>query len=236
MVWNVGWAASSSVAGLIIERFGFSMPFYITATLYATAAITFYRAFRGTREPGPPRCGSPRRRRACAGTARAPSSAFGPAGRGPRTRGSVRGRTCRKPQTAGMGSAPREAHDEQAHLVRVVRGRSLVRLESQGQYRRHPRGRDRRGQSRRCRDRARPHRCRCRHGGVRIRRGRQRAAAALARPFQGSFTATWNQRGRLGELNWTGSGLKPSGTTFVHRFEFKPDAKILTHSEPRPAR
>jgi len=52
MVWNVGWAVSSSVAGLIIERFGFSMPFYITATLYATAAITFYRAFRGTREPG----------------------------------------------------------------------------------------------------------------------------------------------------------------------------------------
>ena len=53
---------------------------------------------------------------------------------------------------------------------------------------------------------------------------------------QGSFTATWNQRGRLGELNWTGSGLKPSGTTFVHRFEFKPEAKIIAHSEPRPAR
>jgi MFS family permease len=52
MVWNLGWAVSSSVAGLIIERFGYSTPFYITATLYATAAITFYRAFRGTREPG----------------------------------------------------------------------------------------------------------------------------------------------------------------------------------------
>ncbi len=52
MVWNVGWAVSSSVAGLIIERFGYSMPFYLTAVLYATAAITFYRAFRGTREPG----------------------------------------------------------------------------------------------------------------------------------------------------------------------------------------
>ena len=52
MVWNLGWAVSSSVAGLVIMRFGYSAPFYITATLYATAAITFYRAFRGTREPG----------------------------------------------------------------------------------------------------------------------------------------------------------------------------------------
>lgn len=52
MVWNLGWAVSSSVAGLVIERFGYSAPFYVTAVLYATAAISFYRAFRTTREPG----------------------------------------------------------------------------------------------------------------------------------------------------------------------------------------
>jgi MFS family permease len=52
MLWNVGWAVSATMAGLVIERFGYEMPFYITAVLYATAAITFYRAFRGTRESG----------------------------------------------------------------------------------------------------------------------------------------------------------------------------------------
>jgi MFS family permease len=50
MLWNIGWAVSATMAGLIIERFGYHMPFYITAVLYATAALTFYRAFRGTRE------------------------------------------------------------------------------------------------------------------------------------------------------------------------------------------
>jgi MFS family permease len=60
MVWNVGWAASASLAGLVIERFGYDVPFYLTATLYLIAALTFYRAFRGTREgaaapaPAPP--------------------------------------------------------------------------------------------------------------------------------------------------------------------------------------
>lgn len=50
MLWNIGWALSATVAGLIIERFGYHMPFYITAVLYLTGALTFYRAFRGTRE------------------------------------------------------------------------------------------------------------------------------------------------------------------------------------------
>ena len=50
MLWNLGWAVSATMAGLIIERFGYEMPFYLTAALYLTAAVTFYRAFRGTRE------------------------------------------------------------------------------------------------------------------------------------------------------------------------------------------
>lgn len=50
LVWNIGWAFSSSLAGLVIQRFGFAMPFYFTAGLYATAAISFYLAFRGAPE------------------------------------------------------------------------------------------------------------------------------------------------------------------------------------------
>lgn len=50
MVWNLGWAASATVSGLVLERWGDAVPFYLTATLYLVAAVTFYRAFRGTPE------------------------------------------------------------------------------------------------------------------------------------------------------------------------------------------
>lgn len=50
LVWNLGWAASTVAAGTVIERFGFAMPFYITAGLYLTAATTFWLAFRGVPE------------------------------------------------------------------------------------------------------------------------------------------------------------------------------------------
>jgi len=53
---------------------------------------------------------------------------------------------------------------------------------------------------------------------------------------QGPFAVIWNQRGRLGELSWNGGGYQPSSTAFVHRFEFQTSAKILSHSDPRPAR
>ncbi len=52
LVWNVGWAASAVLAGTVIERFGYAMPFYFTAVLYATAAITFWLAFRRMPEQG----------------------------------------------------------------------------------------------------------------------------------------------------------------------------------------
>lgn len=56
LVWNVGWALSSSAAGLVIQRFGYAVPFYMTAALYATAASTFYLAFRNVKEgPAPVR-------------------------------------------------------------------------------------------------------------------------------------------------------------------------------------
>ena len=54
LVWNVGWAISATLAGLIIQHFGYAVPFYVTALLYATAATTFYFAFRRTAEIGDP--------------------------------------------------------------------------------------------------------------------------------------------------------------------------------------
>jgi predicted MFS family arabinose efflux permease len=50
LVWNLGWALSATLAGSIIERFGYAMPFYFTAALYLTAASTFWLAFRNLRE------------------------------------------------------------------------------------------------------------------------------------------------------------------------------------------
>lgn len=46
LVWNIGWAVSAVAAGTVIERFGYAMPFYLTAGLYFTAAVTFWLAFR----------------------------------------------------------------------------------------------------------------------------------------------------------------------------------------------
>ena len=46
LVWNSGWAASATLSGWIIERFGYAMPFYITAALYGSAAVYFYLMFR----------------------------------------------------------------------------------------------------------------------------------------------------------------------------------------------
>jgi MFS family permease len=50
LVWNCGWAFSATASGIIIQRFGYHVPFYITAALYALAATIFYRAFRGAPE------------------------------------------------------------------------------------------------------------------------------------------------------------------------------------------
>ena len=56
LVWNCGWAVSATLSGILIQRVGYHVPFYITATLYATAATIFYRAFRGAPEGAPPVC------------------------------------------------------------------------------------------------------------------------------------------------------------------------------------
>jgi MFS family permease len=55
LVWNCGWAVSATSSGILIQRLGYHVPFYLTATLYALAATIFYRAFRGVREGARPR-------------------------------------------------------------------------------------------------------------------------------------------------------------------------------------
>jgi MFS family permease len=51
LLWNVGWALSATLAGGVIQQFGYEVPFYATASLYAAAALYFYASFRGTPEP-----------------------------------------------------------------------------------------------------------------------------------------------------------------------------------------
>jgi MFS family permease len=49
-VWNIGWAASATGSGWVIQHFGYAVPFYLTAALYAAAAAVFWMAFRHLRE------------------------------------------------------------------------------------------------------------------------------------------------------------------------------------------
>jgi predicted MFS family arabinose efflux permease len=51
LVWNIGWATSAATAGALIARFGYDVPFYVTAGLYLVAAVTFYLRFRRVKEP-----------------------------------------------------------------------------------------------------------------------------------------------------------------------------------------
>lgn len=46
LVWNIGWSASATLAGTMIERAGYEATFFCTAALYLTAAVSFYLAFR----------------------------------------------------------------------------------------------------------------------------------------------------------------------------------------------
>lgn len=46
MVWQLGWAASASLSGWIMGRYGYDYPYYLTALFYGSAAIFLYRSFR----------------------------------------------------------------------------------------------------------------------------------------------------------------------------------------------
>jgi len=45
MAWNLGWAGGSVVGGVMIERFGYTMPFLITACLYLASALMYVLFF-----------------------------------------------------------------------------------------------------------------------------------------------------------------------------------------------
>ena len=51
LLWNVGWALSATLAGTVIQHFGYAVPFYATASLYGAAALYFYLSFRGSQQP-----------------------------------------------------------------------------------------------------------------------------------------------------------------------------------------
>ena len=46
MVWYIGWAASSALAGQVIARLGWAYPYYLTALCYGVATLTFWLNFR----------------------------------------------------------------------------------------------------------------------------------------------------------------------------------------------
>lgn len=52
LVWNMGWAVSATLSGVLILRFGYAVPFYVTAALYFSAALWLYRSFHRTPELG----------------------------------------------------------------------------------------------------------------------------------------------------------------------------------------
>jgi predicted MFS family arabinose efflux permease len=54
LVWNGGWATSATLSGLLIVRFGYAVPFYVTAALYAGASLWLYRSFRNVAEVSDP--------------------------------------------------------------------------------------------------------------------------------------------------------------------------------------
>src|SRR5262249_14202750 len=50
-VWNAGWAVSATLSGLIIQRFGYAGPFYITSALSSSAALSFYSSLLTSSSP-----------------------------------------------------------------------------------------------------------------------------------------------------------------------------------------
>jgi MFS family permease len=50
MSWNLLWAASTAASGWMMQRYGYAIPYYLTAVCYAVSAVSYYLFFRD-REP-----------------------------------------------------------------------------------------------------------------------------------------------------------------------------------------
>jgi dipeptide/tripeptide permease len=53
LVWNAGWAVSATLSGMLIQNFGYAVPFSVTAVLYLAATLSFWLSFRHVREDAP---------------------------------------------------------------------------------------------------------------------------------------------------------------------------------------
>jgi MFS family permease len=54
MSWNLTWAASTAAAGFMVQRYGYAVPYYLTAGCYAISAVSYYLFFRRMeRQSGP---------------------------------------------------------------------------------------------------------------------------------------------------------------------------------------
>lgn len=45
MAWNLSWALSTAFSGWMMQRYGYSVPYYLTAFCYAVSAVSYYLFF-----------------------------------------------------------------------------------------------------------------------------------------------------------------------------------------------
>jgi predicted MFS family arabinose efflux permease len=50
IAWTVGWGASASIGGALIERFSYSIPFFITSILYLLSTFVIFIFFARSKQ------------------------------------------------------------------------------------------------------------------------------------------------------------------------------------------
>jgi hypothetical protein len=51
IAWSAGWGASASIGGLLIERFSYTIPFFITSFLYLVSTLVIFSFFKEEQLP-----------------------------------------------------------------------------------------------------------------------------------------------------------------------------------------
>lgn len=52
IAWNLSWTFSAAASGWIMQRYGYAVPYYLTAGCYAISAVSYYLMFRKHDRPG----------------------------------------------------------------------------------------------------------------------------------------------------------------------------------------
>lgn len=52
IAWNLSWTVSAAASGWMMQRYGYAVPYYLTAFCYAVSAVSFYLMFRKHDRPG----------------------------------------------------------------------------------------------------------------------------------------------------------------------------------------